>query len=89
MTRDFGASLCHFVDRFVDVGFIYAILAFTSIPSYASKLPRHLGYGVRRRDFRTLLCHFVQRRTVCFSLNGYDVTHGRCRVPRGVCRSDF
>ncbi|EFW29348.1 hypothetical protein HMPREF9555_01447 [Selenomonas artemidis F0399] len=30
----------------VDVGFIYAFLAFSSLPSYASKLPRHLCCGM-------------------------------------------
>ncbi|EFW28658.1 hypothetical protein HMPREF9555_02179 [Selenomonas artemidis F0399] len=35
-----------FVKRFVDVGLIYAFLAFSSIPCSASKLPRHLLYGL-------------------------------------------
>ncbi|EFW28614.1 hypothetical protein HMPREF9555_02217 [Selenomonas artemidis F0399] len=40
-------SVVIFGKRFVDVGFIYVFLAFAAIPSYASKLPRHLLYGMK------------------------------------------
>ncbi|EFW29834.1 hypothetical protein HMPREF9555_01062 [Selenomonas artemidis F0399] len=44
-------SVVIFGKRFVDVGFIYAFLAFAAIPSYASKLPHHSGCGMTR-NFR-------------------------------------